>query len=445
MSRAWLAISIALVVVSAPGPASARPRVALAAFDGDTKDHARHAVADVLDTDLAIVAARETRHALSDKQMKQLSQDKDVDAVVHGKLSSEGDSKVLRLSLFVHGKKSAAFDVEYTSLKSAKFKRVVRDRLLEQLGATKPEPEAEPEQAADVERPAPRKHKQKRTAHVDDDSPELAAHTDVVARAAAGPHGADRVAFRVDAGASMTARSLAFTSHGLDQPPPPYRNGPAPGAHVAGELYPLAFGDPRALVSGIGIAGEYDKTYALTVVNPALPGDRFAIDQHRWSVGGRFRFGFGSAPSPTVTLAVDYGHRAFKVDRSLLPAGASVDLPDVEYVAIEPGLDVRVPVDRTFALFAGARATLLRSAGQIQNPEQYGGAHVTGGRASIGLDVVVSSHVALRLAGEAAQLQLKFYGTGQQAVNRDGDPTTQDVTAATDQYYGGSATLAVYY
>jgi hypothetical protein len=436
MSRA--PIAIAVVVVCASSAALARPRVALAAFDGDTKDHARHAVADVLDSDLAIVGSRETRRPLSVKQMTKLSADLDVDAVVHGKLASEGDSKVLRFSLFVHGKKSDGFDVEYTSLKSSKFKRAVHDRLLEKLGVTN----SDDEQPAVAE--APKHEAKKRTAHVDEEEP-LQTRRDVAVRAPASPHGADRVAVRLDVGGSMTSRSLTFASHGLDQPPPPYSNGQAPGGRVAGEVYPLAFGNPRALIAGLGVAGEYDKTIGLTVENAALPGDRFAVDQHRWAIGARFRVGFGGSPSPTVTVALDYGHQAFKLDRHLLAPGVSVDMPDTEYVGFEPGLDARVPVDRTFALVAGARAILLRSAGQIQDPEQYGGAHITGGRAMIGVDITVTSHIAVRLAGEAAELQMKFYGTGQQTVNRDGDPTTQDVTDATDKYLGGSATLAVYY
>jgi hypothetical protein len=437
MSRA--SIAIAVVVVCAASAASAKPRVALAAFDGDTKDHARHAVADVLDSDLAIVASTETRRPLSVKQMKKLSADLDVDAVVHGKLASEGDSKVLRFSLFVHGKKSEGFDVEYTSLKSSKFKRAVHDRLLEKLGVTK----SDDEQPAVAE--APKHEAKKRTAHLDEEEP-LQTHRDVVAvKPPASPHGADRVAVRLDVGGSMSSRSLTFASHGLDTPPPPYSNGQVPGARVAGELYPLAFGNPRALIAGLGVAGEYDKTVGLTVENPSLPGDRFAVDQHRWAAGARFRVGFGASPSPTVTVALDYGHQAFKLDRHLLAPGTSVDMPDTEYVGFEPGLDARVPVGGSLAFVAGARAILLRSAGQIQDPEQYGGAHVTGGRAMIGVDITVTSHIAVRVAGEAAELQMKFYGTGQQTVNRDGDPTTQDVTGATDKYLGGSATLAVYY
>jgi len=210
---------------------------------------------------------------------------------------------------------------------------------------------------------------------------------------------------------------------------------------VAGELYPLAFADRRMWLSGLGVAGAYDKTLGLAVASPDQPGTKLPVDEHVWSVGGRFRVGFGGQSAPTMTFAFDYGHRAFRIDRS----AGMLDLPDVDYAGFEPGLDVRVPVGNTFALLAGGRATLLRSAGEIQNNDSYGRAHITGGRATIGLDVAFSSHVAMRLAGEAALFKMTFYGTGQQAINRDMDPTTVDVGSATDRYYGGSATVAVYY
>src|SRR5258706_378196 len=58
MARPWLAL---VIVVGWVAVAEAKPRVALAAFKGDTKDHARRAVAAVSDHDLAIVAARASR------------------------------------------------------------------------------------------------------------------------------------------------------------------------------------------------------------------------------------------------------------------------------------------------------------------------------------------------------------------------------------------------
>ena len=53
---------------------------------------------------------------------------------------------------------------------------------------------------------------------------------------------------------------------------------------------------------------------------------------------------------------------------------------------------------------------------------------------SAGFDVVVSSHVALRVSGEDTQLDMKLYGNGTMAAPH-----------ATDRYIGGAATLAVFY
>ena len=225
------ALAIAVILVLC-GTASARPKVAIAPFAGDTKDHARRAVASMIDRDFKIVGEDETKKTLSERELKRLSNELDVDAVVHAKLTG-GDNKVMRFSLFVHGKKSGQFRIEYTSLKSAKFKRAVREQLLASL-----EPK---ESDAD-----------------DDDAP-------VGVTAVASPlerdrgRGIDRAAVRVDVGPSATSRVLTFSSRSFDQAPPGYRNAAAPGVRVDGELYPLAFAAPSSPLAGIGVAGSYDK------------------------------------------------------------------------------------------------------------------------------------------------------------------------------------------
>jgi hypothetical protein len=468
MPRPWLVVVLVLASVSV---AQARPRVALAAFKGDTKDHARRAVADVLEHDLSIVDKRETNHAMSDRELKRLSDELDVDAVVHGKLAKGDSGKVLELSLFVHGRKGAGFEVEYTSLTSKKFKTAVRKQLLARLDEAKTDAKAETkgeakgeakgEEKTDAKAEAraegkPKRHarhdddddapKAKRTAHRDeadadkdsDDAPGIAKTSSLLAPVAPGT---DRAAVRVDAGVSVNSRVLSFSSRGFDQTPPSYRNAGVPGARVDGELYPLAFLSRTSPASGIGVAGTYDKTVGLSVANPAAFGSTLKVDQHQWSIGGRFRYAFGESPSPAVTFALDYGHRAFKVDRST----ATIDMPDVDYKGVAPGLDVQVPLGHTFVLLAGGRAELLQSAGEIQAPEQYGRTHIIGGHGMVGVDVVLGSHMAVRLAGEAAMYKMTFYGTGAMTTSRDGDPTTQDVAGASDRYYGGSATIAAYY
>lgn len=433
-------LAFVIAIVLCPLAASAKPKVALTAFAGDTKDHARSAVADVIDGDLSIVD--EPKGAMNEQKLANLSKTLDVDGVVHGKVSNEGDKSVLRVSLFVHGKKSATFYVPYTSLTSKKFRRTVHDRLLAKL-----EPKPTKEAKDDDEKPAKKEKKvaqaddddkpvkaAKRVAHRDDaDADDAPAVDKAVALVSPKQPRLERAAAVVEAGASVSARVLTYSSRGFDQAPPSYHNAGVPGARVAGELYPAAAIAPNSWAAGIGVAGSYDKTMALSVATPD-PGVKLAVDQHVWSVGARYRAGW-------VTFAADYGHRAFEVKRTM----GTIDMPDVDYAGFEPGVDVRVPLGKTFALRAGGRAMLLKSAGPIQGESSYGRAHIAGGNAMVGLDVAVAPRVTLRFAGEAAELKMTFYGTGAETNARDGDPTTIDVGGATDKYFGGSATLAVFY
>jgi hypothetical protein len=168
--------------------------------------------------------------------------------------------------------------------------------------------------------------------------------------------------------------------------------------------------------------------------------------ERHWSAGLRYRLGLGHrSTSPTLTFSADYGSRSFTVDRSNLQPGAILDLPDVDYKGFDPGVSFRLPLGERFAITVGGSGLLATSAGPIQSVSQYGTAQVIGGSASAGFDVRIIEHVALRLAAEATQIQLKFQGVGTQTTSRDGDPSTVDVRGATDRYYGGVATLAVTY
>ena len=262
--------------------------------------------------------------------------------------------------------------------------------------------------------------------------------TDEARPAETEPRALDRDLASIDAGVSILSRTLAFNSRTFPQAPPGFKS-TAGGIRVSGELYPLA-DNTHSLLSGLGIAGEVDKAVGLVIVSG--PSMMTALDQHVWSLGARYRWQPRDGV-PTITVAVDYSHRVFAVDRTT--AQMVVDLPDVDYAAFEPGLDVRVPVTRTASLVAGARATLLVSAGAIAEGNSYGRGHAVGDRVMTGLDVVLGRHAALRLTAEVAQLGMAFYGTGKEAIDRDGDPTTLDVAGASDSSYRTSATVAVFY
>jgi hypothetical protein len=249
-------------------------------------------------------------------------------------------------------------------------------------------------------------------------------------------------AARIDLGASMIGRSLRFQSSAVDGAPSGYHAKPVPGGYLGAELYPLAFKDPHRVIAGIGLGGDFDQARSFTI--PTTDGfGAEKVTERSYSVGARFRIAFGHrATSPTVTIGAGYGTRTFATDHS---SGMTTGVPDVAYRMIVPSISVRVPIGSRVTAFAGGRGMLMLSAGPITNADQYGRASAMGGTATAGVEVGLASHVALRLAAEGTQVDLKFYGQGTLSSMLDGDPSTIDVQRARDRYYGGDATIAVTY
>ena len=439
---------------------------------------------------------------LSDKDLKKLANELDADAIVRGDLSKKGARKLLHVKLFVKGKKVRGFKVEFASARSEKFREALKDKMIEKLAGKaakkKVEVAAEPERddedplggskkkgkkadrtdrtektstafgggsrdseetdgadrddKADEDRDEDSDEdepKRKRTARADIDDEDIdggLSASATVERSSSRGRAANKVAVRVDLGASMSARQLKFNSRAFEQAPKPYANSPVAGARISGEIFPLAFGNPHSLVAGIGFAGHYDQTLKLNLQSTAQPGTDFPVEQKHWSLGARMRVGIGSRPtSPTVTLAGGYFHRKFKVDRSRLMEGNIIDLPDVFYQGYNAGLEFRIPILQQVAFLAGGKAIFVTNTGQIQQLYSYGQAKVTAGEGMAGLDIVIAGRIGLRLTGEIAQMGFAFTGNGELTYNRDRDPTTPDVGGASDRYYGGTATLAVLY
>ena len=296
--------------------------------------------------------------------------------------------------------------------------------------------------------------KKKRTAKkgMDDDDEELSARAGADVGVRDNPHSANHVAIRLDVGPSLTSRKLSFNSKQFDVgpgsigPPKGYANSAVPGVRVAGVLFPGALSNPRSAAAGFGVYGELDQTVGLSVQNSLQAGTKFAVTEKRWSAGVRYRIAFGPSPTaPTITLGVGYGHRAFKIDRHGLMDGLSIDIPDVEYVGIDPGAEFRVPLVKSVAMVFGGRALLVSRTGSIQKPEEYGQAKVTGGEGTAGLDIVFGNRYALNLSGYFMQMGFVFTGNGAMSNARDGDPSNKDVGGAADRYVGGAATFGILY
>jgi hypothetical protein len=486
------------------GVALAKPKVAVVAFEGDGNGTVHDVVSELLDTDYQVTGARQVTRTIdklgldtemSDKDLKKLANELEVDAIVRGDLSKSGKRKLLHVKLFVNGKKVRGFKVEFASAESDKFKSALKDKFDEKLakggGKKKPvvaeepaatdeedplggkktkktakpdktetavpernvaEDEASSDASADEDKPAEQASDDEDTggkkvaaAGVDDEEIGVSATAERSTSSGSG-RAANKVAVRLDVGPSATSRTLTFNSRSFEQAPKPYENALVGGMRVGGELYPLAFGNPHGILAGIGFAGHYDQTLKLNLQSTAQPGTKFPVEQKHWGVGMRLRIGFGrSARAPTVTLGGGYFHRVFKVDRTALMQGNIIDLPDVFYRGFDPGLEQRFPIIKQVALVLGGQALLVTDTGQIQQLYSYGQAKVTGGQGMAGIDIVIANRVALKIAGEYAQLGFKFTGNGEQTYNRDLDPATADVGGASDKYIGGVATLAVLY
>jgi hypothetical protein len=442
-------------------------------FEGDPGGDAQEAVTDALGDDADVAGPKSVTRALdklgldtemSEKDLKKLSSELDVDAVVRGTYTSKDGKQIIHFKLFVKGKKVKGFTVEFGSLKSDTFKEALHDKLVEKLGGEKKhvaeddesngDDEDRPKKHDDEDEDRPKKHdddededggkKHKRVGkHGDDEDEEI---EEVSTIKPAGGHNAAHDGIRVDMGVSVLQRKLSFNSRSFEQAPKGYTNGAVPGGRLEAELYPFAFGNPTSAAAGLGIAGEFDQTFALNLQSTAQPGTKFPATERHYSVGLRYRIAFGSkATSPSLTIGAGYARHTFKVNRTALMMGNVIDLPDVDYKGYDPGLLFRIPLGGSVALLFGGRALLVTTTGSIQTPGQYGQAKVTAGSGMFGLDFVFGNRYALRIAAEAAQMGFAFTGGAEMTNNRDGEPATKDVGGASDRYIGGAATFGVLY
>lgn len=251
-----------------------------------------------------------------------------------------------------------------------------------------------------------------------------------------------------EVGSSVIARKLSFSSRpNFDQAPRGYPGSPVPAAHLAVEVFPVAIALPKNPAAGLGFYAEYDRVMGLVTRTSQAMDVAMPTRQVRWVVGGKLRYSFGRAPTlPTIYAGLGYGRRAFIVDRSGLPAGTALDLPDVDYRIYEPSLGVRLPIGtERLALTLGGRGLLFKSAGAIQGPVEYGAAKITGAEGEAMIDAAITRKVGLRLRGSFTQIGYDFDGNGAQTNNRDGDPATADVGGAMDRWLSATAALAIVY
>ncbi|MBA3538575.1 MAG: hypothetical protein H0T79_03020 [Deltaproteobacteria bacterium] len=457
----WFAVIVFVSLVTSSA-VLAKPKAGVTPVSGVGGDKVGTVLVEALEDSTTVVGPREVEKAmdklglsgeLDAKDVKKLQKKLGTTVVVQGKVAKAGKKHTLTLGVFVRGKKPTELTLQYKSASSVKFREDVKE-LVQQIAMAdakdedddddKPKrkpsdddddkPKRKPKDDDDKPKIKPKADdddKPKRVARDDDDDArkrrrKRGGGDDDESSVRAAPNPLMRAALRVDAGGSFGVRRLTYDTTTTGGPPPVGTG--AGGARIEGELYPFALGDPKSALAGLGVTGEYDKTVGLTIRAPGTTTD-VSIDQGHYALGARYRIGVGEGSS--VALGVAYARRHYIADRTM----AQLDLPDVDYTAVAPGIGFRAPATPSIGVFANADVLLMLSTGQIQERTSYGPADVFGVAADAGVDVALSKSLALRFAAEYSQINFTFK---KPAGNRG-------VTGATDRSIGLAATLAVLY
>ncbi|MBK9070435.1 MAG: hypothetical protein IPL79_05465 [Myxococcales bacterium] len=231
---------------------------------------------------------------------------------------------------------------------------------------------------------------------------------------------------------SVLSRSLKFTGFrdGFAEQPGGYKGSIVPGAKVEFEAFPLA--SRGGVVGALGVYGNFERALVLNVRSSQAAGTDLPTTLQQWGGGIALRFRLGR--TATVQPSVGYAARDFIVDRSPLGDGLALDLPDVTYRYVDPGLAFSFGLGEKVALSVGGRFFLVLKAGDIQTPQEYGRSKITGGQGDLAVNIAVTKRVLIRLAANAALLGFDFEAGAEQTSGRDGDLATQDVAGARDVF-----------
>jgi hypothetical protein len=434
--------------------------------------------------------------SLNSKGLKKLRSNLEVDVVIHGAVSN----KHLELTLSGKGKQKATLELDYKSTKALRKELAAKlgkklddvsgdaadddddddDRKAEEARKAKEEEERkkredEEREAArkkreDDEREAARKkreddddrrrkkkhgdddddrHGKKRVASDDDDDRSVRKRSDdddERPRKRKHHRGDDdddldepprnpitQAALWLDAGGAFARRTLTYDATGTMQPPGV--GTAAAAASIEGELYPGAFKSLRGGGAAIGFFGDYSYTFGLGIAVPGANTTAPIQDGH-YSVGARYRVVFGSS---SIAFGAAYWRRWYIADRKGLTMPTQLDMPDVDYTAVAPGVVARFAAAPKVGVVLEADVPLMLDAGPIAKSAGYGAADIIAFDVLAGLQIALAPHAALLLRGDFSQQGFSFAGKpGSMAA-------TRGVTAATDRSMGLTATIGILY
>jgi hypothetical protein len=160
------------------------------------------------------------------------------------------------------------------------------------------------------------------------------------------------------------------------------------------------------------------------------------IQDGHYSVGARYRVVFGSS---SIAFGAAYWRRWYIADRKGLTMPTQLDMPDVDYTAVAPGVVARFAAAPKVGVVLEADVPLMLDAGPIAKSAGYGAADIIAFDVLAGLQIALAPHAALLLRGDFSQQGFSFAGKpGSMAA-------TRGVTAATDRSMGLTATIGILY
>jgi hypothetical protein len=418
----WLIVAAWVI---APAIAVARPSVAVVPLDGDDGNKVGNAVAKAAEDEASSVTGpKETGRAmkkldlsgdLSKKERKKLRGKLDVDILIYGRVEEDDDEKSVALTVSGKGIKSSRLKLRFKKASSPKFNRELSEALAKRLSpGEKEEDDEEDQPPPDEDRPKKKKRRRRRGA--DDDEEVLPRHV------------VTQTAIRLNAGAGFGRRGLTYEATGTNVPPPV--GTAAPSGRVEVELYPGATTTLKGAAAGFGLYGHYDMTFGLSIDVPRSGGASAPISQSHYEAGVRYRFAFGQN---TFALGVGYAARKYTADRSGLPMGVTLDMPDVSYRGIAPNAVGRFAATPTVGIFASATFIFLMDAGPIATNANFGYAKTLAFEGAGGADIALAKGYGLRLAIELSQVGLSFR------------QTVRGVSTATDRTIGAVASFEILY
>jgi len=465
-----LLIAAAVIVM---GPiAHAKPSVAVTPLDGDKGNKVGNAVAKAAEDEAsAVTGPKDTKKAmdkldlsgtLDKKDAKKLRGKLDVQVLIQGKVEDEGRENSIELSISGKGVKTSKLKLRFKSVTAKSFKSDLQEALAKRLAPDEADEDEEdrpkrlsdnddkPKKTRDEEEDKPKKtrdeeeDKPKKTRDEEEDKPKKrVADSDEEDGGSVrkkrkrrdddgeepARHAVTQVAIRANVGAGFGRRGLTYEGGGGEAGPPPIGTA-APSARVEGEAYFGATSTLKGVAASIGVYGEYDKSFAVSIRVPGTGGKEAPINQQHYGIGVRYRVPFGMH---SIAFGVGYAARKYTADRSGLPAGTMLDMPDVNYSGIAPNVVARFAATPKVGVFFGGAFLFLLKAGQITTADGFGFAKTVAFDAAGGVDIALDKNYGMRIAAELSQVGMSFR------------TKVRDVSAATDRTIGLVASFEVLY